>query len=183
MDKLYIMTAFGQDRPGVVAEVTRLIYESGCNLEDSSMTLLMDEFAMILLFTGKSDTLEGELSRECRRLEKEKGISAFFRALEKKAVRRDTDSSRHSLHVEGIDHAGIVYRVSRQLADYGINIANLSSHREPLPESGTAMYRMEIDIQVPAAQSLDVLRESLQRLGDEIHVDITVDPPGSAKAS
>jgi glycine cleavage system transcriptional repressor len=182
MERLYIMTAFGQDRPGVVAEVTRLIYESGCNLEDSSMTLLMDEFAMILLFTGKSETLEEDLSRECRRLEKEKGISAFFRALEKRTVRRETGFSRHALHVEGIDQAGIVYRVSRHLAEYGVNIANLSSHREALPESGTAVYRMEITIQVPVTQSFEALRESLQRLGDEIHVEITVDPKGSGKA-
>jgi len=181
MDKLYIMTAFGKDRPGVVAEVTRLIYESGCNLEDSSMTLLMDEFAMILLFTGKGETLSEDLSRECRRLEKEGGISAFFRILEKRSVRGDTGFSRHTLHVEGIDQAGIVYRVSRHLADHEVNITNLSSHREPLPESGTAMYRMEIDIQVPASQSLDDLRESLQRLGEEINLDFSLDIPGSMK--
>jgi glycine cleavage system transcriptional repressor len=170
------MTAFGTDRPGVVAEVTRLIYESGCNLEDSSMTMLMDEFAMILLFTGKGEDLSEELSRECRRLEKEKGISAFFRILEGERVRRESGYSRHTLHVEGVDHTGIVYRVSRHLADYGINIANLSSRRELLPESGTAQYRMEIEIQVPPSRSVDELMEDLHKLGEEIHVDISLEP-------
>jgi glycine cleavage system transcriptional repressor len=179
MDQLYIMTAFGEDRPGVVADVTRIIYESGCNLEDSAMTLLMDEFAMILLFTGKGKTLSDDLTRECRRLEKEKGISAFFRTLGSRSASRNTGFSSHTLHVEGIDHTGIVYRVSSHLADLGINIANLSSHRELLPESGTAMYRMKIDIQVPTAQSLEDLSESLQRLAEEIHVDITLNLPDS----
>jgi glycine cleavage system transcriptional repressor len=171
------MTAFGKDRPGVVADVTRIVYENGCNLEDSTMTLLMDEFAMILLFTGKGDTLSDDLSHECRRLEKEKDISAFFRVLGNRSVSRNTGFSRHTLHVEGIDHTGIVYHVSHHLAEHGINIASLSSHREPLPESGTTMYSMEIDIQVPAAQSHDNLKESLLRLGEKIHVDITLDIP------
>jgi glycine cleavage system transcriptional repressor len=143
------------------------------------MTLLMDEFAMILLFTGKGATLSEDLSRECRRLEKERGISAFFRILEKRMESGGTDFTRQKLLVEGIDQAGIVYRVSRHLADHGINIANLSSHREPLPESGTAMYRMKIDIQVPQSLSLDDLTESLHKLGEAIHVDISIDAPGS----
>jgi len=32
MEKMYIMTAFGEDRSGIVADVTELIYEYGFNL-------------------------------------------------------------------------------------------------------------------------------------------------------
>ncbi|MDH3961719.1 MAG: amino acid-binding protein, partial [Desulfuromonadales bacterium] len=34
------MTAFGKDRPGIVADVTSVLYETGCNLEDSTMSML-----------------------------------------------------------------------------------------------------------------------------------------------
>ena len=76
------MTAFGEDRPGIVADVTRILYENGCNLEENSMTLLADEFTLILLFSCSSEGIEEELQRECRRLEREKGISAFLRPLD-----------------------------------------------------------------------------------------------------
>ena len=80
MDKKFIMTAFGKDRPGIVADVSQIIYENGCNLEDSTMTLLEDEFTIILLFAGREDgSLENNLLNNCRRLEKEKGITAFIR--------------------------------------------------------------------------------------------------------
>ena len=82
MEQKYIMTAFGEDRPGIVADVTELIYEHDCNLEDASMTRLSNEFAMIFLFSGRGEHLEGQLSRACRRLEREQGISAFFRPIE-----------------------------------------------------------------------------------------------------
>ena len=82
MDKKFIMTAFGKDRPGIVADVSQIIYENGCNLEDSTMTLLADEFTIILLFAGREEgSLESNLLNACRRLEKEKGITAFIRAL------------------------------------------------------------------------------------------------------
>ena len=73
MGKHYIMTAFGKDRPGIVADVSQVLYENGCNLEDSTMTLLADEFTLILLFAAGEEDIEEQLSKACRRLEREKG--------------------------------------------------------------------------------------------------------------
>jgi glycine cleavage system transcriptional repressor len=58
MDKKSIMTAFSKDRPGIVADVTEVIFDNGCNLEDSTMTNILDEFAIILLFAGEGDDLK-----------------------------------------------------------------------------------------------------------------------------
>jgi len=33
VEKKFIMTAFGKDRPGIVAKIAQIIFESGCNLE------------------------------------------------------------------------------------------------------------------------------------------------------
>jgi predicted amino acid-binding ACT domain protein len=92
MSQRFIMTAFGKDRPGIAADVSEIMYENGCNLEDTSMTLLAGEFTLILLFTAASADVAGPLSKACRRLEQEKGISAFLRPLEpQKTVKPDND--------------------------------------------------------------------------------------------
>ncbi|MCP3954209.1 MAG: amino acid-binding protein, partial [Desulfobacterales bacterium] len=128
MGTSYIMTAFGKDRPGIVADVTQVLYENGCNLEDSSMTLLADEFTLILLFTtGSQADIEDRLSKECRRLEREKGVSAFLRSVGKSPAAPKTAFTERTLHVEGVDKAGIVYKVSRFLADNNLNIVDLVS--------------------------------------------------------
>ncbi|MBV8303503.1 MAG: amino acid-binding protein, partial [Acidimicrobiia bacterium] len=44
----YAVSAVGADRPGIVAAVTRVFVEHGCNLEDTSMTILRGHFAMML---------------------------------------------------------------------------------------------------------------------------------------
>ena len=174
MKQRFIMTAFGKDRPGIVADVTRLLYENGCNLEDNSMTLLADEFTLILLFTASAGEVEEQLIRECRRLEREKGISAFMRPLEGRKGTPPADFTAATLHVEGLDQAGIVYKVSQFLADRGINIVDLKSAVQASPESGAAIYRMDIAVQIPAGTSLTTVETDLVAVAEELHVEISL---------
>ena len=174
MEKKFIMTAIGKDRIGFVADLTRVIYENGCNLEDSTMTSLSDEFALILLFSGQEEGgLEDQLANDCRRLEREKGISAFIRPVSIGAAERREAFSSHTLHVEGLDQAGIVYKISRYLADNNINIAYLKSSRDSSPESGAAIYRMEIQVEISQGASLNNIQQELSQIADELNVDIT----------
>jgi len=173
MEHTFIMTAFGQDRPGIVAEVTQVIYEHDCNLEDSSMTRLSDEFAMIFLFSGRGEQLEEQLTRAFRRLERERGISAFFRPISGHTSKSKSSFTTCTLHVEGIDQAGIVYHVSHYLATHQINIADLSSQLKFMPQSGTKIYQIEMQIEIPAATSVDEVEQGLTDIADELHVDIT----------
>ena len=174
MEKKFIMTAFSKDRPGVVADLTEALYENGCNLEDTTMTSILDEFALILLFSGKGEGLEERLLQDCRRLEKEKGITAFTRPLEIKEKEKRIPSYTKLINVEGIDQTGIVYKVSRFLADSNINIENLVSHRTISPESGTAFYTMEVKVQIPEGVPLEQLQQGLSRVGEELNLDITI---------
>jgi glycine cleavage system transcriptional repressor len=174
MGQRFIMTAFGKDRPGIAADVTQILYENDCNLEDTSMTLLAGEFTLILLFTAGSAEVAGPLSKACHRLEQEKNISAFLRPLEsQKPVESDGLFTR-SLHVEGLDQAGIVYKVSRFLADNRINIVDLKSTVKASPESGTAMYVMDIIVQISEDTAMEPVTEGLRAVADELNVDITL---------
>ncbi len=175
MGQRFIMTAFGKDRPGIAADVTQLLYENGCNLEDTSMSLLAGEFTLILLFTAGSADVAGPLSKACRRLEQEKGISAFLRPLEpQETVKPSNGVITRRLHVEGLDHAGIVYKVSRFLADNRINIADLKSTVKASPESGTAMYVMDILVQIPTDSAMDPVKKGLLAVADDLNVDIAL---------
>lgn len=174
MNNRYIMTAFGKDRVGIVADVTRLLYENDCNLEDTTMTILADEFTLSLLFSSKQSDIEELLSRECRRLEQEKGISAFVRlspAMERKAQK---GYKTCTLYIECLDQSGIVYKTSQFLADNNLSILQLNSSSNASPESGAPIYTMEIHVQVPEEISLDKVEDDLSTLAEEMPVDITM---------
>ncbi len=173
MAKRFIMTAFGKDRPGIVADVTRLLYENDCNLEDTTMSMLADEFTLSLLFTSTQEELEETLTRDCRRLELDQGISAFVRPLlPRKGETRSSGYKTCTLQIEGLDQAGIVYKTSQFLADHQLNILQLESTSSASSESGATIYSMTIDVQVPEEMPFDQLEQELTSVADELHVDI-----------
>ena len=45
----YAVSVVGKDRPGIVAGVAEVFFRLGCNIADSSCTMLAGEFAMILI--------------------------------------------------------------------------------------------------------------------------------------
>jgi glycine cleavage system transcriptional repressor len=120
MKQWFALSAIGRDRPGIVADLAELIYECDCNLEDSSMTILGSEFAVLLLLTGEAEGIAERLSSACKRLEWERRLTVFFRPLEAEPIpyRASHRASRYALQAAGVDKAGIVARLARCLADH-----------------------------------------------------------------
>jgi len=175
----YILSAIGRDRPGIVADLSQLIYDSGANLEDSRMTILGNEFAAILLCSGDSDELERKLTDGARRLEWENRLTVFLRPLEgePRPPVPAPGTKPFVIATEGEDRAGIVARICRTLADRSVNIADLRSEALPSP-SGSAVYRMTILAEVPEQVSEPELASALEEAGAEIGVDVTLEPAG-----
>jgi len=74
----------------------------------------------------------------------------------------------------GVDHAGIVFRVCRLLADRNVNIVGMKTHQVFSAESGTPLFEMEIDIAVPNSLPEHVIREDLRRLADDLRIDLVL---------
>ena len=52
MKKHLVLSVLGSDRTGIVRELSKSILDAGCNVEDSRMTVLGGEFALIMLVSG-----------------------------------------------------------------------------------------------------------------------------------
>jgi len=182
MKRWFALSAIGRDRPGIVADLAELIYECDCNLEDSSMTILGSEFAVLLLLSGDGPELERRLTAGCKRLEWEKRLTVFFRPLEGEPSARTAGARTAPMECEvhGVDKAGIVARVARTLADHGVNITALQTQSGPGPETGTPMFTMRIAMAVPADLDRRVLRERLERVAADLRVDLRVAELGPA---
>ncbi len=51
-----MVSVIGQDRPGIVAEVSSVLAETGANIEDISQTIRSGLFAMIMLVSIDEDS-------------------------------------------------------------------------------------------------------------------------------
>ena len=178
MKHWFALSAIGRDRPGIVADLAELIYECDCNLEDSSMTILGSEFAVLLLLTGESEEVERRLSSACKRLEWEKRLTVFFRPLDGEPLGYGTTHHAHPFELQavGVDKAGIVARVARCLADHGINITQMSTTSRPEPGTGTPIYNMRVQMDVPEGVDDTTLRRELDGIAAALHIDLTLHP-------
>jgi glycine cleavage system transcriptional repressor len=176
MKRWYALSAIGKDRPGIVADLAELIFEHGCNLEDSSMTVLGSEFAVLLLFTGEGGDLEQRLSSACKRLEWERRLTVFFRPLEGEPHPYGAGERRegYDLMASGVDKAGIVARVCRALAERDVTIRAMKTFLRPEAESGTPLYTMRVEMGVPASSDVHDLERALERVADELNVEVTL---------
>lgn len=177
MKRWFALSAIGTDRPGIVADLAELIYECDCNLEDSSMTVLGSEFAVLLLLSGTGSDVDERLRGACKRIEWEKRLTVFFRPLEGEPVRYGADQvlAPYEFRAVGVDKAGIVAKVCRCFASHGINITQLKSQSRPEPQSGTPLYTMQIHLDLPRAVDVDALRRELDQIAVELRIEVALD--------
>ena len=178
MRQFFAISAFAKDRPGIIADVAGLVYESGCNLEDSGMTILENLTAFLAIVSGEAEGLGDRLNNGAKRLEWDKGIVIFVSPIEEVRARsEDTEHfARYELSTIGLDRAGIVFRVSQFLADKGINIADMKTHTQPSPDTGTPVFNMLMHIEVPRDLERGEIEKELNAIGDQLAVDILISP-------
>lgn len=171
MKKYFLLTAFGKDHPGIIAGVTRTLFEAGGNIEDATMTRLGGEFTMMLL-TALPATGGSVLQKRMAALAKRHGLDYDVKAVRPGAVRRPRDvQARYLISVYGTDRPGIVYRVTEALAERKVNITDLQTKVLP---GKTPVYVMLLEIQAAASLDLDDLRAKLDDLRQELSVEITL---------
>lgn len=162
MKTYFMLSAFGKDRPGIVAEVAEVVYQAGGNIEDSSMGFLRSHFALLLLFSLERGEEIEKLSSGLKRLEREKNLTVSYSPItvEEARPRAEEKANCFKITTSGVDHTGIVFRVCRLLADHAVNIVDMKTHRVFSAESGTPLFEMDIDVDVPPSASEQGLRRS-----------------------
>lgn len=166
----FAVSAVGRDRPGIVAAVTGVLVDTGCNIEDSSMSILRGHFAMMLLVAGPegldADRLEQALA---------KPSADFDLVLAVRAIDDDVPASpqgeRWTVSVYGADRPGIVHRVTTTLADAGANVVDLATR--VIGDIDRPVYAMLIEVTVPPGASAE-LGEHLADLGRELGIECSM---------
>ena len=167
----FAVSVFGRDRPGVVAAVARVLADAGCNLEDTSMTILRGHFAMMLVISGGAgilaSELEARLSPVADRLDLQLSVRSVF-----DDVTTAVGGERWSAAVYAADRPGLVARISQVLADHQVNIVGLETRLVGEPD---AVYVMHFELEVPAGRSAQV-QSDLAAAGRALGVEVSMRP-------
>lgn len=167
------VTAFGADRPGIVAAVSRVLYEHRANIEDSRMAILGGHFAMMLIVAlpadaGDAAALEEALGEPARALDLVVSVRPVA-----DVEGPGAEGEPWIFSVYGADRPGIVYRVTGALAERGVNVTDLATH---VVEGPTPVYVMIIEGTVPPGADVGALEADLERLAAELGIDVSAHP-------
>lgn len=176
MNKI-VVTAMGQDRPGIVSAVTGILYRHRASIEDSTMTILEGNFAMIMIVAVPAQSGLKVFEKNFRQLESKMGLVISITRLKKKP---HIGPFKHKgtpyiLSVLGGDKPGIVHQVARFLARNGINITDLNT-KVIGREGDKNAYAMVLEVEVPPSIQIPALECQLKELGRIIKVDIRFRP-------
>jgi len=172
MSHHYALTVIGRDRPGIIAQVTEILFKLGCNIADSSCTLLGGQYAMIMIVSHPTIASQEEMAVAFAPLE-QVGLAAFVRKVDEQAFRCvGIGGEICMISVYGADRPGIVYRVTQELASRKININDLNS--KLVGSAERPVYVMMLEAVLPEEISEDEVRTMMQNLASEMKVDINV---------
>src|ERR1700733_5866917 len=160
-----ILTVVGPDRPGLVRALSEAVAATGGSWLESRMARLAGQFAGIVLVEAPESLLD------------------VLRALESQGLRITVQTGtsdpavpvaepRLALEVIGNDRPGIVRDISQVLATSGVNIEELTTGVVSGSFSGEPLFRVTAFVRAPDAAAMDVVRAGLERLGNELMVDI-----------
>jgi glycine cleavage system regulatory protein len=162
-----VLTLIGPDRPGIVDSVSEVVAAHGGNWLESRMAHLAGKFAGVL----RVEVAEEEVAAL------EEALGALEAGGLKVIVERGEPveiAGRRAMEIEllGVDRPGLVHEVSRLLAALGINVEELATDRPPAAHSGGPMFHAQIRVMVPEAASMADVRRGLERLADDLMVEI-----------
>jgi len=173
VSKAVVLTGVGRDRVGIVAELTQALFDLGCNLLDSSMTLLRGEFALILMAELPENVSIEKLEAGIGAIEKQLGMRVHVRQVDADELEEPAESNNAFIvSVYGADKPGIVAKITRALADANINITDVQT--KSTGSVHNKIFVMILEVGAPAKVSIGAVERTLQNIGKQLDVDIAV---------
>jgi glycine cleavage system transcriptional repressor len=166
--KALAIAAIGRDRPGIVASVSRVLFDLGCNVEDSSMTLLRGNFSMMLVIACPDDLSVEAARTKLEPVCDELGLTFTVLEVDDSA---DVPEPTHVLTVYGGDKPGILMATTELLARDGVNITDLNSR---LVGDAQPVYALILELEVPSAIDVADLDARLRSVASRIGVDVVL---------
>ncbi|AMV73201.1 phosphoserine phosphatase SerB [Desulfuromonas carbonis] len=168
--RMVLITMTGQDQPGIIAAVTEEVAAAGARIRDIEQTVTHTLLSLSLLIdfsTGESASKP--LIKDLLFLAKELGLDLDFQVLSEAEYRRKTTRHAYVVTIMGGEvNALALARVSRILADHGVNIERVSKLTQG------QLRCVEFLISTPPELDVKALTRKLLNAGASLGVDIAV---------
>lgn len=156
-----VLVASGEDRAGIMDELSQFLLECGGNITDSRSCNLRGQFALLLLVRGEATAIAA--IRDGLPRFAERGINVELKPVDGSAA-RESVSFPYVFIATGKDQAGVLHRISHLLRALNVNIENLRTSVGP---GGEFEIRLELAVgrETPVVMLRDYLAYLCKELG------------------
>ena len=175
MSQHLVITALGADRPGIVNELSDALYSNQLNIEDSRMSVLGGEFAILLLVSGSTQAIDNFIAKSSQ---VEDSLQMKFTVKTTQVIADSHNLTPYDVDVVAIDNPGIVHNLASFFSSRQINIVDLETDRYAAPHTGTSMFSLHMTIDVPADIAITELRDAFMATCDDLNLDATMSATG-----
>ena len=161
-----VLTCIGQDRPGLVNAIAETIAAAGGNWLESRLEHLAGQFAGIVHIHLAEDRIPALTAA----LQSLPGLSV---TIARGIATTEPPLEPLVLEILGHDRPGIVRDVTQAITKLGVNIEDFCSSIESAAFTGEEMFRAELKLALPDHITAEDIRRVLEKLADEIMVDIS----------
>lgn len=168
MQKYLVVSIITSDRAGLAEYFTELASDHQCNVEDSRMSILGNEFVASMLLKGNSENIE-QVSQAYTKLNDSNDYLVQLKETTEEQV--DSNSLPYYVHAITVDGLGIIQKVTDFMAQNNINIESLQTESYKAPHTGTPMLEIAVHIYVPTTAQINELKERFASLCDELNLD------------
>ncbi len=166
-----VLSTVGSDRKGMADDIANIAEDFNCNIEDSKMSVLGGEFAVIMLISGDEKRII-ELISKADELGSKFDLKINIK--ETSPPHSVPQGLPYMLETVSMDTPGIVHVITKYLRSLAINIEDLETDKTSAPLSGTPMFHMRAHIIIPASVSLSDFKERLSEIEHEKNLDINL---------
>ncbi len=173
MSNYLVISALGQDRSGLVTELSDNIVNSGCNIEDSRMSILGGEFALIMMVSGAWNNI-AKLEDQLSHIQDKLGLIINCRRTEGRQLKQE--EIPYNIEVVSLDHPGIVQKITGFFSQRQINIHDMYTTSHRAAHTGSPMFALSMTVEIPAATHISSLREQFMEFCDDLNLDAILEP-------
>ena len=166
------VTVLGRDRPGIVCDVTTILAQADCNIENLSQTVLKQEFAGIFIVAPPEGMPAQEVSDllSSRLDGTELQISAH--PVQEGEETSGFQSEPFVVVCIGEDKVGLISAVTCVMKSYGVNIVNMQFVGQSSSFPGRTVAIYEVDL--PRGLSLSEFTGSLRARAEQVGLEVSV---------
>jgi glycine cleavage system transcriptional repressor len=168
-----VLSAIGEDKSGLIDELSRCVLNSGCSILDSRMAILGGNFALLLQVGGNWNNI-AKLENQLAGLESALGLTITSRRTSMRLPGKDL--LPYGVDVVALDQPGIVHNLARFFSQREINIQEMVTSSYPAAHSGTPMFSVHMNVDIPASAQISVLREEFMEFCDRLNLDAVIEP-------